>query len=136
MSIEQPVDHINVDQSVGENPVVEDKNKSLTHKIQESTNNEVRCQEKIERNNPVPTIGDGDKVSKKSLTVSSSEQTRSNALSSMSTTVNNAEQDQNNLDEGTTSVTSKKGIDKVTVNNAEKDQTDQNNLDEGTTSVT
>ena len=104
MSIEQPVDHINVDQSVGENPVVEDKNKSLTHKIQESTNNEVRCQEKIERNNPVPTIGDGDKVSKKSLIVSSSEQTRSNALSSMSTTVNNAEKDQtdqNNLDEGT-----------------------------------
>ena len=111
--IAQPVGNINVDQSVGENPVVGNKDKSLTQKIQENTN-EVSCREKIESNNPALTVGDADKVSKSSF-VSSCEQTRSNALSSTSTTVNNTEKDQkdeNNLEEGTTSVGSK-GSDKV-----------------------
>ena len=34
--VSQPVGKINADQSVGENPEVEGKNKSLTYKIQES----------------------------------------------------------------------------------------------------
>ena len=95
---------------------MEDKEKILTYKIQESTH-EVNCCEKIEINNPAPTIGDADKVSKSSTFVNSSEETinRRNALSSTLTTVNNTEQDQtdqNNLDEGSTCVGSK-GINKV-----------------------
>ena len=50
---------INVDQKVGENPSVEDKNKSLTYKIQENAN-EVSSREKIESVNLAPTIGDPD----------------------------------------------------------------------------
>ena len=68
---------------------MEDKNKSLTDKIQENTS-EVSCREKIESNDPGPTVGDADKVSKSSI-ISSCEQTRSNALSSTSTTVDNTE---------------------------------------------
>ena len=58
---------------------MENKNKSLAHKIQENTN-EVSCREKIESNNQGPTVGDADKV-RKSSTVSFCEQTRSNVPS-------------------------------------------------------
>ena len=93
LSITQPVESCNVDQKIGGKPAVEDKNKSLTYKIQESANNnEISCREKIESNNPAPTIGDADKVCNSSI-VSSCEQTRSNALSSTSTPVNNTEKD-------------------------------------------
>ena len=86
-SVAQPVGSIKVDQKVGGKPVVvEDKNKSLADKIQENAN-EVSCREKIESNNPGSTVGDADKS--KSSFVSSCEQTRSNALSSTSTTANN-----------------------------------------------
>ena len=75
MFIAQPVESSNVDQKVGGKPAVEDKNKSLTYKIQESANELViSCREKIESNNPAPTIGDADKVSNSSI-VSSCEQT-------------------------------------------------------------
>ena len=83
----------------------------ILDKIQENTNNEGSCRERIESNNRAPTIGDADKVSKSSI-VSSCKQTRSNALSSTSTTANNTEKDQNDLDEGTTSIGTK-GSDKV-----------------------
>ena len=66
---------------------MEATNKSLTYKIQESAD-EVSCHEKIQSNNPAPTIGDSDKVSKSSVIISCA-RTRSNALSSTSTTVNN-----------------------------------------------
>ena len=62
------------DQKVGGKPVVEDKNKSLTYNTQENANEE-SWREKIESNNPGPTFGDADKVSKSS-TVSSCGQTR------------------------------------------------------------
>ena len=91
-----------------------DTAKRLVDKIQETTNNEVNCHEKIESTNPAPTVGNADKVSRSSI-VSSCEQTRSNALSSASTTANNSEKDQkdhNNLDEGITRV-GRKGSDKV-----------------------
>ena len=65
---------------------MEDTNKSLAYKIQESTD-EVSCREKIQSKNRAPTIGDTDKVSKISI-ISSCARTRSNALSSTSTTVN------------------------------------------------
>ena len=97
-SVTEPVGSIKVDQKIGGKPVVEDKNKSLADKIQENTN-EVSCREKIESNNPGPTVGDTDEVSKSS-TVSSCKQTRSNALSPTSSTANNTERDQrdqNNL---------------------------------------
>ena len=80
---------------------MEDKNKSLTCKIQEGNTNEVSCREKIERNHPGYTVNDADKASKSSI-VNSCEQTRSNALSVTSTTANNTEnnqKDQNNLDD-------------------------------------
>ena len=66
---------------------MEDTNKSLTYKIQESTD-EVSCRENMHSNNPAPTIGDADKVSNSSIIISCA-RTRSNALSSTSTTVNN-----------------------------------------------
>ena len=66
---------------------MEDTSKSLTYKIQESTD-KVSYREKTQSNNPAPTIGDADKVSKSSIIVSCV-RTRSNALSSTSTTVNN-----------------------------------------------
>ena len=105
--VAQPVGSIKVAQKVGENPGgVEAENKILANKMQENTN-EVSCREKPENNNPGPTVGDADKVSSKSLIVSSCGQTRSNSLSSTSTTASNAEKDQkdqNNLAGGTTSV--------------------------------
>ena len=73
--------------------------------------------EKIESNNPGPTVGDNDKASKSSF-VSFCDQTRCNALLSTSTTANNTEndqKDQNDLDEGTMSVGSQ-GSDKVASN--------------------
>ena len=69
--VAQPPGNINVGQSVGENAVEEDKNKSLTYKIQEILN-EVSRREKIESNNSAHTIGGADRVSK-SLVVSSSD---------------------------------------------------------------
>ena len=107
---------------------MEDKNKSLADKVQENTNNEASFREKIESNNQGPTVGDANEVSKGSI-VSSCEQTKSNALSSTSTTVSNTEKnqkDQNNLDEGTTSVGTK-GSDEV----ASDIKTDVDNLYDG-----
>ena len=82
---------------------------------------------KIESNNPGPTVNDADKVSKDSV-VSSCEQTRSNALSPTSTTVNSIEKDNNDLDIRTMSVGSK-GSD--TVASIHK----QNNICDGITNV-
>ena len=48
-SVAQPIGTIKVDQKVGGESTVEDKNKSLAEKIQENTN-EVSCREKIESN--------------------------------------------------------------------------------------
>ena len=81
-SIAQPVGSIKVHQKVGGK-----QDKGLTYKIQENTN-EVSCREKIESKYSRPTIGDADKVSNSSI-VSCCEQTRSNALLSTSTMVNN-----------------------------------------------
>ena len=95
---------------------MEDKNKHLTCKIHESTN-EVSFHEKTEGNALSPTIGDTDK-GRKSLNVSFCKQTRSNALSSTSPTVYNTKrrtssEDQNGLDKDLINVGSK-GSDKVT----------------------
>ena len=73
---------------------------------------------KIESNNPGPTVNDADKVNKDSI-VSSCEQTRSNALSPTSTTVNTIEKVENDLDIRTTSVGSK-GSDTVSSNHKPK----------------
>ena len=67
---------MNVDLRVVENPLVEVKNKSLTYKVHENTN-EVSCCEKIESTNMASTVRNVDKESK-SLNVSFCEQTRSN----------------------------------------------------------
>ena len=116
-SVAQPVGSIKLDQKVGGKPVLDNKNKSLAHKIQEHTN-EVSCREKIESNNQGPTVGDADKV-RKSSTVSFCEQTKSNARSPTSTTVNSTEKDEKDLDETTTSVGSK-GLDKIASNQKQK----------------
>ena len=122
MSVAQPVGSSNVDQKDGGKPVVEDKNKSLMYKIQESAS-EVSCREKMEGNNPAPAVGNADKLSNSSI-VSSCEQTRSNALSSTSTTAyNNTEKDQkdeNDLDERTTKKVGSKGSDRVAINHSPK----------------
>ena len=116
-SVAQPVGSIKVDQKVGKKTVVENKNKSLAHKIQENTN-EVSCCEKTESNNQGPTVDNADKV-RKSSTVSFSGQTKSNALSPTSTTVNNTEKNEKDLSERTTSVGSK-GSDKIASNQKQK----------------
>ena len=64
---------------------MEDKNKRLADTIQEITYG-VSCHEKTESNNPGPTVGNADKVSKSSI-VSSCKKTRNNALPPTSTTV-------------------------------------------------
>ena len=72
---------------------------------------------KIESDDPGPTVGDANKVNASS-TVSSCEQTKSDVLSSTSTTANSTEEDQkdqNNLDEVTMSV-GPKGSDKISSN--------------------
>ena len=116
-SVVQQVGSIKVDQNVEEKTVLENKNKSLAHKIQENTN-EVSRSEKIESKNQGRTVGDADKV-RKSSTVSFCKQTRSNALSPTSTTVNNTEKDEKNLVERTTSVGSK-CLDKIASNQKSK----------------
>ena len=68
--VAQSLGNINVGQSVRENAVGEDRNKSLTYKIQEILN-EVSCREKIESNNPARTTGDADRISKGSVVSSS-----------------------------------------------------------------
>ena len=73
-------------------------------------------------NNPAPAVGNADKLSNSSI-VSSCEQTRSNALSSTSTTAYNTEKDQkdeNDLDEGTTKKVGSKGSDEVAINHKPK----------------
>ena len=94
-SVAQPVGSIKVDQKFGGKPIVEDKKKSFEDNIQ-GNNNGKSCRVKIESNNPGPTVDDADKVNKDSI-VSSCEQTRSNALSPTSTTVNSIEKIENDL---------------------------------------
>ena len=96
---------------------MENKNERLADKIQENTN-EVRSREKIESNNKGPTVDNAIKV-RKSSTVSSCEQTRSNAMSPTSTRVNKTEKDEKDLDKRTTSVGSK-SLDKVASNHKPK----------------
>ena len=74
------------------------------------------------RNNQGPTVDDADKV-RKSSTVSFCEQTRSYALSPTSTTVDNTEKDEKDLDERTTSVGSK-FLDKIASNKKTKNVCD------------
>ena len=96
---------------------MEDKNNILARQEHGYSNEQVSLREQIE--------SDADKISKSTI-VSSCEQTRSNALSSTSTTNNITEKnkgDENNLDEGTPSVGSK-GSDKV----ANDIKTDLDNL--------
>ena len=60
---------------------MKNKNKNLTDKIQESTN-EVRCSEKIESNNQAPTIDGNCRKECKTSEVSALEQVRTSPIAS------------------------------------------------------